>query len=59
MAMAEFVPIEMENNFNTEDKAFEEMSAPVDNGTPYVSKRRLPKTKEKESLMMWIVSGLA
>ena len=52
MTMNEFVPVEMEKNLNSEDKAFEEMSALVDNGTPYVSKRRLPKTKEKDSLMM-------
>jgi hypothetical protein len=42
----------LENNFNPEDKAFEEMSGPIDNSTPYVSKRRGQKTKEKEGLIM-------
>ena len=58
MTMYDQPPVELENNLNSEDKAFEEMSAPVDNNTPYVSKRRGQKTKEKEGLMMWIVSGL-
>jgi len=43
---------------NQEDKAFEEPSALIDTNTPYVSKRRVNKTKEKESLIMWNISWL-
>ena len=52
MTMHDQPPVELDTEFNPEDKAFGEMSAPIDNNTPYVSKRRGQKTKEKESLMM-------